>query len=45
MMGEISIHDEDEVPSGVFDAVDVSGAFKSSVNTDSDGEVAAQRQT
>ena len=42
MMGEISVHDEDEAPRGVFDAVDVGSAFKRSVNTDSDGEGAVQ---
>ena len=39
MMGEVSVHDEDEAPSGVFDAVDVGSAY---VNTDSEGEEGEQ---
>ena len=39
VMGEISVHDEDEAPSGVFDAVDVGSAY---VNTHSHGEEGEQ---
>ena len=39
MMGEVSVHDEDEAPSGVFHAVDVGSAY---VNTDSHVEEGEQ---